>query len=163
AGSSALVRQIEQGSPADAFISADEQNMHKALKLPEFSNVTDREEPRIVATNQLVLAVAANPKTETNTPEDRGRGARVATGAPAPPTTPSRPSRNTPRPTSTLPRTWPRAPASPSAPRRFRAARSPSKRSRRPAAHRSSWRTPPRRPTSRTSPPRSPPARWTRA
>src|SRR5699024_1478282 len=82
AGSSALVRQIEQGSPADAFISADEQNMHKALKLPEFSNVTDREEPRIVATNQLVLAVAENPKTEINSLEDLAKGARVAICAP---------------------------------------------------------------------------------
>ena len=70
AGSSALVRQIEQGSPADAFISADEKNMDKALKLPEFGNVTDRGEPRIVATNQLVLAVAENPKTEINSLED---------------------------------------------------------------------------------------------
>ena len=82
AGSSALVRQIEQGSPADAFISADEKNMDKALKLPEFGNVTDRGEPRIVATNQLVLAVAENPKTEINSLEDLAKGARVAICAP---------------------------------------------------------------------------------
>lgn len=82
AGSSALVRQIEQGSPADAFISADEKNMDKALKLPEFSNVTDREEPRIVATNQLVLAVAENPKTEISSLADLAKGARVAICAP---------------------------------------------------------------------------------
>ena len=82
AGSSALVRQIEQGSPADAFISADEKNMDKALQLPEFSNVTDRGEPRGVATNQLVLAVAENPKTEINSLEDLAKGARVAICAP---------------------------------------------------------------------------------
>ncbi|TYT20495.1 molybdate ABC transporter substrate-binding protein [Corynebacterium urealyticum] len=82
AGSSALVRQIEQGSPADAFISADEKNMDKALKLPEFSKVTDRDEPRIVATNQLVLAVAENPKTKITSLKDLARGARVAICAP---------------------------------------------------------------------------------
>lgn len=82
AGSSALVRQIEQGSPADAFISADEKNMDKALKLPEFSKVADRDEPRIVATNQLVLAVAENPKTQINSLEDLAKGARVAICAP---------------------------------------------------------------------------------
>lgn len=82
AGSSALVRQIEQGSTADAFISADEKNMDKALQLPEFSNVTDRGEPRGVATNQLVLAVAENPKTEINSLEDLAKGARVAICAP---------------------------------------------------------------------------------
>ncbi|MDK6301732.1 molybdate ABC transporter substrate-binding protein [Corynebacterium sp. UMB9976] len=82
AGSSALVRQIEQGSPADAFISADEKNMDKALQLPEFSNVTDRGEPRIVATNQLVLAVAENPTTPITSLEDLSKGARVAICAP---------------------------------------------------------------------------------
>ena len=82
AGSSALVRQIEQGSPADAFISADEKNMDKALKLPEFSHVTDRGEPRIVATNQLVLAIAENPKTEISSLEDLAKGGRVAICAP---------------------------------------------------------------------------------
>lgn len=82
AGSSALVRQIEQGSPADAFISADEKNMDKALKLPEFSKVTDRDEPRIVATNQLVLAVAENPKTKITSLKDLATGARVAICAP---------------------------------------------------------------------------------
>ena len=82
AGSSALVRQIEQGSPADAFISADEKNMDKALKLPEFSKVTDRDEPRIVATNQIVLAVAENPKTKITSLKDLATGARVAICAP---------------------------------------------------------------------------------
>ena len=82
AGSSALVRQIEQGSPADAFISADEKNMDTALQLPEFSKVTDRDEPRIVATNQLVLAVAENPKTKITSLKDLATGARVAICAP---------------------------------------------------------------------------------
>ena len=82
AGSSALVRQIEQGSPADAFISADEKNMDKALQLPEFSKVTDRGEPLIVATNQLVLAVAENPTTPITSLEDLSKGARVAICAP---------------------------------------------------------------------------------
>lgn len=82
AGSSALVRQIEQGSPADAFISADEKNMDKALQLPEFSTVRDREEPRVVATNQLVLAVTENPKAQIRSLEDLATGARVAICAP---------------------------------------------------------------------------------
>src|SRR5699024_3889632 len=35
AASSAPARPLEQGSPADAFISADAQTMHKALKTPD--------------------------------------------------------------------------------------------------------------------------------
>lgn len=62
AGSSALVRQIEQGASADVFISADEKNMTKAFELPEFSEAKSKDDAPIVATNRLVLAVAeGNP------------------------------------------------------------------------------------------------------
>ncbi len=54
AGSSALVRQISEGAPADMFISADVANMENALKLPEFR----ADSAEIIANNQLVLVTA---------------------------------------------------------------------------------------------------------
>lgn len=63
AGSSALVRQIEEGAPADVFISADLANMDKALALPEFANAS----PQVIATNKLVLVTAdGNPADITS-------------------------------------------------------------------------------------------------
>lgn len=54
AGSSKLVQQIDQGADADLFISADEDNMDAAEKLDEFADA----DPKVVATNRLVLATA---------------------------------------------------------------------------------------------------------
>lgn len=82
AGSSALVRQIEQGSPADVFVSADEKNMKDALRLPEFSGVAERGEPAVVATNQLVLAIAEDNPGNIHSLADLAQGARVAICAP---------------------------------------------------------------------------------
>lgn len=58
AGSSALVRQMNEGAPADLFISADVATMDKALELSEFSG----SQSQIIATNRLVLVTAdGNP------------------------------------------------------------------------------------------------------
>ena len=58
AGSSDLVRQIEQGAPADMFISANQKNMVKALAGKDFADAT----PHVIVTNELVLALApGNP------------------------------------------------------------------------------------------------------
>lgn len=54
AGSSKLVQQIEQGADADLFISADEKNMDAAEELSEF----DGADPKVIATNKLVLATS---------------------------------------------------------------------------------------------------------
>lgn len=58
AGSSALVRQIDEGAPADMFISADQATMSTALELDEFAGA----QAQVIATNHLVLATAeGNP------------------------------------------------------------------------------------------------------
>ena len=61
AGSQALVRQIQQGAPADVFASADQKNM---TKLVDAGLV---ETPRVFARNKLEIAVApGNPKHITS-------------------------------------------------------------------------------------------------
>ena len=78
AGSSALVRQIEQGAPADVFISADEATMDKALELPEFEGA----QPTTIATNELVLAVAeGNPANIHSLADLGGAGPADSSGA----------------------------------------------------------------------------------
>ena len=58
AGSSALLRQIAEGAPADMFISADRVTMSRALELDEFAGAT----AEVIATNQLVLVTSeGNP------------------------------------------------------------------------------------------------------
>ncbi len=52
AGSSDLVAQLEQGAPADAFASADEANMDKAVSADLVAA-----EPVIFATNSMIIAV----------------------------------------------------------------------------------------------------------
>lgn len=63
AGSSALVRQISEGAPADLFISADTATMDAALELPEFSSSI----PQSIATNRLVLVTADGNPAEIST------------------------------------------------------------------------------------------------
>ncbi|WP_129359268.1 MULTISPECIES: molybdate ABC transporter substrate-binding protein [Micrococcaceae] len=59
AGSSALVQQIDQGASPDIFVSADQQNMDKALKLDAFK---DSHDTSVIATNTLQLVTApGNP------------------------------------------------------------------------------------------------------
>ncbi|MGV0397124.1 molybdate ABC transporter substrate-binding protein [Corynebacterium suicordis] len=72
-GSSDLVRQINQGAPADMFISADQKNMDTALKGKDFEGA----HPSVIATNTLVLAVPANNPAHVESLKDLP-GKRVA-------------------------------------------------------------------------------------
>jgi molybdate transport system substrate-binding protein len=61
AGSQALVRQIQDGGPADVFASADEKNMQTLVDAGLI------ESPQIFARNRLAIAVApGNPKDITS-------------------------------------------------------------------------------------------------
>jgi molybdate transport system substrate-binding protein len=59
AASDVLLKQIEQGAPADVFASADEVTMDKASA----SKMTDASTRKDFAANTLVLIVGANAKT----------------------------------------------------------------------------------------------------
>lgn len=77
AGSSDLVLQIEQGAPADMFISANQKNMDKALGSSDF----DGAQPQVIATNELVLGIPdGNPGNISSL--DSIVGKRVAICAP---------------------------------------------------------------------------------
>jgi molybdate transport system substrate-binding protein len=88
AASSTLARQIEQGAPADLFISADEAWMEH-LAARGLINVGSR---RVLATNRLVV-VRSGPAVDGEPPESVGalrdallggdRDGRIATGDPA--------------------------------------------------------------------------------
>ena len=88
AASSTLARQIEQGAPADIFISADEAWMDYLARRGRI----DAASRRVLATNRLVV-VRAGPPRAGEPPEDvaalRGAllagepDARIATGDPA--------------------------------------------------------------------------------
>jgi molybdate transport system substrate-binding protein len=58
AASDVLLKQIEQGAPADVFASADEQTMDRAVQ----SNAIDTSTRKDFASNALVLIVGANAK-----------------------------------------------------------------------------------------------------
>jgi molybdate transport system substrate-binding protein len=58
AASDVLLKQIEQGAPADVFASADEQTMDRAAQ----SNAIDKSTRKDFAANTLVLIVGANAK-----------------------------------------------------------------------------------------------------
>ncbi|HIW95975.1 MAG TPA: molybdate ABC transporter substrate-binding protein [Candidatus Corynebacterium gallistercoris] len=77
AGSSDLVRQIEQGAPAEVFISANRKNMDKALESPDFAGA----EPQVIATNELVLGIPDGNPGSISTLESIA-GKRVAICAP---------------------------------------------------------------------------------
>lgn len=76
-GSSDLVRQLADGAPADIFISADQKNMDKAVKLPD---VTEGN-PEVIATNTLELAVPRDNPAHIKSVKDLP-GKRVALCAP---------------------------------------------------------------------------------
>ncbi|UBI07365.1 molybdate ABC transporter substrate-binding protein [Corynebacterium falsenii] len=76
-GSSDLVRQIEQGAPADMFISANQKNMTKALATQDFEGA----QPHVIATNTLVLALPQGNPGHISSIEDLP-GKRVAICAP---------------------------------------------------------------------------------
>jgi molybdate transport system substrate-binding protein len=61
AASDVLLKQIEQGAPADVFASADEQTMDRAAQ----SNDIDKATRKDFAANTLVLIVPAAAKTPT--------------------------------------------------------------------------------------------------
>ncbi|AWB83917.1 molybdate ABC transporter substrate-binding protein [Corynebacterium liangguodongii] len=77
AGSSDLERHIAQGAPADVFISADEDTMERALAGEDFAG----SQPRVIASNTLVLALAKDNPAGIRSLADLG-GARVAVCAP---------------------------------------------------------------------------------
>ena len=61
AASDVLLKQIDQGAPADVFASADEQTMDRAAQ----SNDIDKSTRKDFAANTLVLIVGANAKMPT--------------------------------------------------------------------------------------------------
>lgn len=76
--SSALVTQINEGAPADAFASADEANMKKLTDAGNNSGT-----PVIFATNQLEIIVAkGNPKGITSVADLAKPGVTFVTAAP---------------------------------------------------------------------------------
>ena len=77
AGSSDLALQIEQGAPADMFISANQKNMDKALAGQDFAG----QQPELLATNTLVLALPEGNPGNINSLQDL-LGKRVAICAP---------------------------------------------------------------------------------
>lgn len=77
AGSSDLALQIEQGAPADMFISANQKNMDKALAGQDFAG----QQPELLATNTLVLALPKGNPGNINSLQDLP-GKRVAICAP---------------------------------------------------------------------------------
>jgi molybdate transport system substrate-binding protein len=76
AGSQTLRAQIEQGAPADVFASADERQMQALVAAGRV------EEPRVFATNELVVVVARARAGALDTLAALPGAARVVLGAP---------------------------------------------------------------------------------
>ena len=68
AASDVLLKQIEQGAPADVFASADEQTMDRAAQSSDIDSSTRRD----FAANTLVLIVGADAKTPNTLQEIAG-------------------------------------------------------------------------------------------
>jgi molybdate transport system substrate-binding protein len=78
AGSSALVQQVTNGSPADVFAAADEKNMRKVTDAGHADGT-----PRVFATNELTIAVPPdNPAGITSFADLAEDGAVVVVCAP---------------------------------------------------------------------------------
>lgn len=81
AGSSTLVRQIDDGAPADVFAAADEATMQQLAAAGEIAGVA-----RVFATNRLAIAVPVGNPQHIAALADLGRsGLTVALAAPAVP------------------------------------------------------------------------------
>lgn len=78
AGSNALARQIENGAPADLFISADEQWMDYAVR----KNLLAPGPPRVFASNRLVLIAPAVVNHASHHPPNTATHTATHTGAP---------------------------------------------------------------------------------
>lgn len=78
AGSSALVQQLLDGSPADVFISADRKNMDDAV------NAGMAHDPQVVALNTMVLAVPRDNPARISGVEDLGEAKVVLCDAQVP-------------------------------------------------------------------------------
>jgi molybdate transport system substrate-binding protein len=79
AASDVLLKQIEQGAPADVFASADEQTMDRAVQ----SNDIDKSTRKDFAANTLVLIVGANAKKPAKLQDIAGSDyAHIAIGNP---------------------------------------------------------------------------------
>ena len=79
AASDVLLKQIEQGAPADVFASADEQTMDRAARSNEIDSSTRRD----FAANTLVLIVGADAKAPNTLQElVNGRYTHIAIGNP---------------------------------------------------------------------------------
>jgi len=79
AASDVLLKQFEQGAPADVFASADEATMDRAAQ----SNLIDASTRRDFATNTLVLIVGGTAKSPANLQELTGADyAHIAIGNP---------------------------------------------------------------------------------
>jgi molybdate transport system substrate-binding protein len=79
AASDVLLKQIEQGAPADVFASADEQTMDRAVQ----SNDVDKSTRKDFAANTLVLIVGASAKAPAKLDDIAGSDyAHIAIGNP---------------------------------------------------------------------------------
>ena len=79
AASDVLLKQIQQGAPADVFASADEQTMDRAAR----SNDVDKTTRKDFAANTLVLIVGSGAKSPVKLEDIAGSGyAHIAIGNP---------------------------------------------------------------------------------